>query len=449
MSEETVQTDSGNLGIAFQIALNVLRVHEPTNEAAERALRRLLESIHAAFLDDGECVMIATADQMFVNRKRLRQIEELTDLRRLLKRLHVGGIAFMSPPEPDALAVFVSKLARAGRWEAPDECYAQAISEDLIGEGGDLLESPPERVYRRAIGEIRSIFHDARHRGEINVRRARRLVGDVIETLVVQDSVVYGLMAMRDYDVYTFQHSVNVCILASTLGIRLGLDRVGARELGVAALFHDVGKLEIPRKILNKPARLTPQEWEVMKTHPVLGARRLLSQRGLEPSVLKAVRVALEHHLRFDGAGYPDLPQATGPGLFSQIVSMCDCYDAMTSIRVYRQTPVTPARAMSHIWSEAGKAYDPAVVKALLAMLGAYPPGSLVRLSDESLAVTVSGPRTPDVFRPVVKRWGETTPIDLSAMPGLTVTVCLDPAGADVSDDDVVEQLAVPASATK
>ena len=258
MSEETVHTEpTTSLGIAFQIALNVLRVHDPSNEAAQRALRRLLESIHATFLEDGECVMIVTADQVFVNRERVRQIEELTDLRGLLRRLHVGGVSFHSPPEPEALAEFVATLARSARWEAAEECYVQAISEDLVGEGGDLLESPPERVYRRAIGEIRSIFHDARHRGELNVRRARRLVGDVIETLVVQDAIVYGLMAMRDYDVYTFQHSVNVCILSSTLGVRLGLDRVGARELGVAALFHDVGKLEIPRKVLNKPARLT------------------------------------------------------------------------------------------------------------------------------------------------------------------------------------------------
>jgi putative nucleotidyltransferase with HDIG domain len=277
------------------------------------------------------------------------------------------------------------------------------------------------------------------------MRRGRQIVGDVVEALIADESVLFGMMTIRDYDVYTFQHSVNVCITASALGIRLGLDRLTARELGVAALFHDVGKVKIPRKILNKPGRFTPQEWEIMKSHPVLGARTLLRNRGLEPGTIRAVQVALEHHIRFDGSGYPQLYVPQMPSLYSRIVTICDCYDAMTSVRAYRQIPITPAVAMAYIWQHRDQGFDPALVKAFIGMLGAYPPGTLVRLSDETLAVVVEGPRTPDVFRPVVRRWGAKEALDL-AKGKLEVQRCLDPAGLNLSDAELRAHLTLPSA---
>jgi HD-GYP domain-containing protein (c-di-GMP phosphodiesterase class II) len=207
--------------------------------------------------------------------------------------------------------------------------------------------------------------------------------------------------------------------------------------MGVAALFHDVGKVEIPRKILNKPGKFTPQEWEVMKSHPVVGARMLVTKRGLEPGTLRAVQVALEHHIRYDGSGYPRLPLEATPGLFSRVVTVCDCYDAMTSVRAYRQVPITPAVTMAYLWQERAKGFDPVLIKAFVGMLGAYPPGSLVRLSDETLAVVVEPPRSRNVFRPVVKRWGSDDTLDLERTSGLTITESLDPAGLNLPDDEV------------
>jgi hypothetical protein len=124
-------------------------------------------------------------------------------------------------------------------------------------------------------------------------------------------------------------------------------------------------------------------------------------------------------------------------------VSICDCFDAMTSIRVYRHMPVTPAQAVAFIWQERGARFDPDLAKAFLGMLGAYPPGCVVRLSDGDLGVVVGGPRGDDVFRPRVKRWNESEVLNLADTPGLSVAACVEPAEAGVADEDVQRHLLV------
>jgi putative nucleotidyltransferase with HDIG domain len=439
MTDDSAEIPS--LAISFQIALNVLRVHEPANEAARRALKRLLETIHAAFLEDGECSLVKSGDQLFVNATRMRNVHDVADLMGLLDRLEIGGFEFSSPPEPEALTEFMVALARRGKWEAPDECFVEPVSNDLPSSGEDEKTPRTERVYRKAIGEMRAVFQEANGRGSVSIRRARRVSGNLMETLTTDDTVLFGLMAIREYDQYTFQHCVNVCILSTVLGTRLGFSRSATRELGVAGLLHDVGKLAIPRRVLNKPGRLTPAEWDVMKTHPAAGARMLLRERGLEPGIVKAVKVALHHHIRFDGGGYPRLTFSTAPSLFSRIITIADVYDAMTSVRVYRALPILPPNAMAYIWSERGRFFHPALVKAFVSMVGAYPPGSVVRLSDGSVAVVVEPPRGADPFSPVVKAWGSNDPMDLDAAESLRIVGAVNPDDVDASDAEIAGHL--------
>lgn len=431
-----------SLAVNFQIALNVLRVHEPSNEAAQRALKRLLETIHAVFLEDGECRLVKTGDQLFVNAVRVRQVHEAADFMSLLDRLQVGGLEFASPPEPEALTEFLTAMARRSVWDAPEACYVDPVAVDLPQDGeGDADVPRAERTYRRSIGEIRAVFKEANGRGNVSLRRARRVSGDLMESLAKDESVLFGLMAIRDHDQYTFQHCVNVCLLSTALGTRIGLSREATRELGVAGLLHDVGKLSIPSRILNKPGRLTIPEWDVMKTHPAAGARMLLRDRGLQPSIVKAVKVALHHHLRFDGGGYPSLTFSTAPGIFSRVVSLADVYDAMTSVRIYRAVPIQPPNAIAYIWSQRGQSFHPALTKRFVAMVGAYPVGSVVRLSDGAHGVVVESPRSDDPFRPVVKRWGESEPIDLLTEESLHIVAPASPDDIDASDDEVLGHL--------
>ena len=420
----------------------MLRVHEPSNEAAQRAITRLLETLHGAFLEDGECVLVKSGDQLFVNGERMRHVHEVTDFMHLLERLELGGMEFTSPPEAEALTQFLLGLARRSAWEAPEECFVEPIAQDLPSQGASDSDVPrPERVYKRSISEMRAVFREANDRGTVSVRRARRVSGNVMEALSDDESTLFGLMAIRDHDQYTFQHCVNVCALSTALGMRLGLSREATRELGVAGLLHDVGKLSIPHRILNKPGRLTMPEWEVMQSHPAAGARMLLKDRGLASNVVKAVKVALHHHIRYDGGGYPSLTFSTAPSILSRVVTVADCYDAMTSVRVYRKTAIQPANVVSYLWSQRGRAFHPAIVKRFVAMVGAYPTGSVVKLSDGSHAVVTEAPKTDDPFRPTVRRWGGGEPLDLGVERDVYISSPASPDEIDASDDEIAGYL--------
>ena len=137
----------------LQIAINVLKVHQPENDAAARAVKRLLESIHAAFLQDDQCQIVTGVDQVFVNGERVRNLSEVQELRELFDRMEIGGVSFVSPPEEQALAHFVIALGRHESWAPPDEAYVEPVPFDLDADGGGG-DRRPEAIYRKAVDEI-------------------------------------------------------------------------------------------------------------------------------------------------------------------------------------------------------------------------------------------------------------------------------------------------------
>ena len=169
-------------------------------------------------------------------------------------------------------------------------------------------------------------------------------------------------------------------------------------SLGTGALLHDVGKLTIDRDVLNKPGSLTPEEWQSMRDHPVSGARMVTRVPGLDRS---AVICVLEHHMGFDGAGYPEPPSPGRQHLASRIVAVADAYDAMTSRRSYSEARAQE-EAMRLIVESAGHGLDPALVRLFVTMLGVYPPRSVVGLDDGRIAVVVR-PGETDPLRPLVR----------------------------------------------
>jgi HD-GYP domain-containing protein (c-di-GMP phosphodiesterase class II) len=209
------------------------------------------------------------------------------------------------------------------------------------------------------------------------------------------------LTAIKNFDEYTFAHSVNVCILSVALGARLGLPKKKLSELGYGALFHDVGKVKLPLEIINKPAELTEEEWEKIQKHPVWGVKILLSRRALDRFSLVAMVVAFEHHLKMDLSGYPQLSFKKDLNLYSRIVSIADVYDSMTSGRVYAKTPLTPDEALKQMMNQAGKSFDPVLLKVFINMLGIYPVGSVVLLDTGEVGVVIKS--NPDqLSRPEV-----------------------------------------------
>lgn len=206
----------------------------------------------------------------------------------------------------------------------------------------------------------------------------------ILMTLLNKDKLLFQIIDIRDYDNYTCTHSLNVGLLAVMLGMRLNLSRPALSQLAMCGLLHDVGKLEVPLSITNKPGPLTEEEFELMQNHPTYGAKRL--NNSIYPAVvIQAIR---HHHEKFDGTGYPDHLSGENIPLFSRILAIADVFDALSAARPYR--PAWSAdRIIDYITSISGTHFDPDLLPEFLQFISAYPAGSVVRLSDGSAGIVV------------------------------------------------------------
>jgi putative nucleotidyltransferase with HDIG domain len=237
-------------------------------------------------------------------------------------------------------------------------------------------------------------------------------------------------MRYPDFDSYTIGHSVRVAALGAMLARELGWSRELQNEIATAGLLHDLGKGKVPESILFKPGRLNDDERRVMETHPVLGARVLVSNGETSAIILAA---AWGHHLRQDGGGYPRMPKWFAPSSAAALVHVCDVFEALTAQRPYKN-PMCPRRAYEIMLADQ-TAYEPRMLAALIRIMGLYPPGSEVVLSDFRRAVVVA--RGPNLEQPVVRVTHDSLgmPLSQSRQPA----ICL----SNEPDLDVVEFLAV------
>ncbi len=244
------------------------------------------------------------------------------------------------------------------------------------------------------------------------------------------------MASIKQHDDYTFNHMVNVCVLAIAFGQRLGLRRQDLAQLGLCALYHDMGKLHIPLEVLNANTNLSEKEWAVMGNHTVFAARTLFPLIEADRGTVNRILTALQHHLRYDGAGYPRLRIRTTQSLYARITAIVDTFDAMTTKRIY-QRQYLPDEAIALLHRFAGERYDPLLVKAFVNCMGIYPIGSTVALSTGELAVVVESNPDPDrIHQPKVRIVTDnaqlTVPaqfVDLShpVHRGRTIRHCVDP----------------------
>ncbi|PWG65102.1 metal-dependent phosphohydrolase [Spiribacter halobius] len=230
------------------------------------------------------------------------------------------------------------------------------------------------------------IFRDVRLGRSVDTAEVREIMRDLVAVVTENASASLWLTNLRKRDEYTSIHSMNVCVLALAFGRHLGLRRHDLEELGTGAILHDVGKVRTPDEILNKQERLTEAEMAIVRRHPEDGYRLLQPTGALPEAALQIVRL---HHERIDGSGYPlglageQIPQ---PVL---IAGICDVYDAMTSDRPYRKG-VPADRVLRMLYDRAEFDFGQALTEGFIRCLGIYPPGCLVQLDDNALAVVVT-----------------------------------------------------------
>ncbi len=279
-----------------------------------------------------------------------------------------------------------------------------------------------KEAYNQAIKAVHGVFRDIKS-GRIPHSDAVISVVNTMVEMTIQDPVtLLGLAMIKDYDNYTFTHSVNVGILAMSLGAAMGLDRRTLEEIGVAGFLHDIGKTRIDKGILNKPGKLSHAEFEEMKRHPELGAKIIGEMKEMSNEVAQAV---LGHHIHRNRQGYPDWARQLPFGVMSEIIAVADCYDAITTLRVY-QHPLNPKAAMDELQELAGSYLDERLVNNFVMMMGKYPVGTLVRLDTNEIAV-VMRPNPVNNDAPIVKIIMDTTG-DL--LPSPRVEALADAAGA-------------------
>ncbi len=232
---------------------------------------------------------------------------------------------------------------------------------------------------------------------EINVKAVSDAVNDILNDLAGNSDLVFSLSSLRSVDEYTFTHSVNVCAIALIVGQSLHYTRQDLHKLGVGALLHDIGKVQMG-DIVRKPGKLTAEEWQRMQTHPTIGYELL--RTNFEISLLSA-HVAFQHHERVDGSGYPRGLAGGDIHEFGRIGAVADVYDALASDRPYRKR-LDPLALAAELQAMAGSHLDQEIVRKLLARMALYPTGSIVLLNTRQVAVVVRQTRG-DPARPVVR----------------------------------------------
>ncbi len=319
---------------------------------------------------------------------------------------------------------------------------AKAIDEVMLASAADERDTAETstavelaraaRICAKSREAVTAMFKEARLGQAVDTAVAQHVVQEITDSVARNREALIGLARIKVADDYTYMHSVAVCALMVALARPLGLDEAQTRSAGVAGLLHDLGKAVMPLDVLNKPGKLTDQEFNIIRSHPAKGHALLLASNCLDEIALD---VCLHHHEKVDGSGYPEGLRGEEISLFARMGAVCDVYDAITSNRPYK-SGWDPAESLRKMAGWVDGHFDPKVFQAFVKSLGIYPIGSLVRLSSGRIGVVTeqSGgsllmPRVKLFFSIKKDERIEPEVIDLSA-PGCTekITGREDPA---------------------
>jgi HD-GYP domain-containing protein (c-di-GMP phosphodiesterase class II) len=448
-SGANVRRGGRNFMVAFYAALRAIKLYPLEHTAVQKTLAELSQVAEELRAEEGELEFRVSGEFIFINSTRLRldlsNYATFGHILTLCKVAGVGAIHVGTNGTARDWTVLLSMLGAETK-NAPAERFKEIVSRlqeakietfeldpptetQTDKEFNEEAKAAANRTYSQSVAVTKDVINSVRIGKTPNIRKIKRVVQGIVDQVLNEETSLIGLTAIRDYDEYTFTHSVNVCIFSIALGRRLGMTKLQLYELGLAALMHDIGKSRVPLDLLQKTGELTDEEWKWMAAHPWLGVLVLFQfRRQQEELSYRAMTVCHEHHMKIDLTGYPKVIRPRQVSLLSKIVSIADGYDAATSRRVYKTEALAPSDVLEEMRDNPRRGLDPVLVKAFINLLGIYPVGTLVVFDTFELGVvSASNPDPEALSRPIVKIISDAQGNRIS--PPLTVDLAIPEAG--------------------
>jgi putative nucleotidyltransferase with HDIG domain len=385
-------------------AIRGAQLYAPGHPLVTRSITALSETLSTAHTAHPSVTIGIVGDEIVVGDIPIPHAAET--MGELIRRLHHAGIERIvidRGVQSDEIMRLVETVSRS---DAGDQTAALSrlphirvgklqMDEQTETGVGDIATF--RKLYDDAVKVAETLWESTGVEGIPDADAARGMVDSLAQAVAQNRTALLALTALKNYDNYTFTHMVNVSILTMGQARGVGIDGPLLREFGLAALMHDIGKVKTPNEILNKPDKLTDQEYDILKKHTVDGAQIL--RKTPEMPTLAPI-VAFEHHLRADGTGYPSA-QRPQLNLGTTLCGIADVYDAMRSQRVYQ--PAFPTdRILAVLQRNDGKQFDQNLVRRFVQLVGIYPVGNMVRLYNGEIAVVMKA-HAPDPYRPCVR----------------------------------------------
>jgi putative nucleotidyltransferase with HDIG domain len=408
--EELPIIEGTELITKFYRLLKGAGLYDRNNSIIDRLASECLAAANSVIQADGHLYLKIVRDNIYLNQTK---IPVKTDRYSIFKGfLHemrqrcIGEMEVSEELDDEKLRDFVFLLSKLEEHNDSNYLYVEkqleyrgirTISvgkleffkdEEIYVDSNDRKRYSKE-VYFKSISLVKEVVESVKSQKMLNVRKAKRLMQNAVNAIVEDESALLGLANIKNYDEYTFNHCVNVAIYAIALGQRIGIPKKHLGHLGMAAMFHDIGKVRIPKEVLNKTGKLTPEEWTIMRLHPLAGAEIVMRIKEWGELATRMIHATFEHHLKYDLTGYPRLARKRRISLFSRIITLADFYDALVRPRVYNRFPFVSEKILGIMLERSGKDFDPALVKVFINMIGVFPLGTLVLLNTNEMGVVV------------------------------------------------------------
>jgi HD-GYP domain-containing protein (c-di-GMP phosphodiesterase class II) len=423
--EEAVGQSGPNLvmNVWFQL-FRTAQIHAVDNQALQRPIAAMVEMTETLVPKEGRVSFQAKDNALFVNGAKLRLSTDEYELARAIfeffEERDIGGFSIETPMDTAGVRALLTALVYTPerKYEKLEAAVKAAnlpfrLNKPLGGGNKSKAEVVLERrsytffSYSKLVVLYRSLIAEQKlpqAQRSFLVKKIARTIQSLVDVCLEDDHTFLGVSAVKSGEAYAAHHAANVAILSIALGEKLGLSKVELADLGMGAVFHDVGLRDCPAEVMMKPEPLDPQDRSVIEQHPLRSVEYLLGQRSFSKSVLSQMVVAFEHHRNFDNSGYPY--GSRRPDLFSRIVTIADVYDALTTQRPWRNA-FMPDEALGMMSRDSGKRFDPTLMKVFVNTLGLYPVGTLVRLDSGDLGVVVYGGGEGErLSRPIISLLG-------------------------------------------